>query len=93
MNGQHMLTRTEPPHKPPAYLKDKIPSVTAFATALENAVVKEKIGTVFCRAAYSKKYVLPDTLIRAYRFGPPRALSATAGKETNSKRSQDLILR
>jgi RES domain len=74
-----MLTKTEPLNKPPDYLKDKIPSVAAFATVLEDAVVKQPIETVFYRAAYGEKYVLPDILKKAYRFGPPRALRNTDG--------------
>jgi RES domain len=69
-----MLSRVEPSHQPPDYLKGMIPSVAALATALESTVVSQSVGTMYCRAAWGRQYVLPQALKKAYRFGPPRAL-------------------
>ena len=74
-----MLSRTEPSHKPPDYLKGKIPSVAALATALESALVYHPAGALCCRAAWGSQYILPDTFTKAYRFGPPRELRPLAG--------------
>jgi hypothetical protein len=69
-----MPTGAEQLHEPPPYLAGKIPSVKAFAAALGNAVKTLPVDTVYFRAAWNEKYILPDTLKRAYRFGPPRTL-------------------
>lgn len=69
-----MLSRTEPLHRPPAYLKGKIPSVATLATVLERVAVSHETNVQCYRAAWGDQYILPEAFTKAYRFGPPREL-------------------
>lgn len=64
--------------EPPSLLRALIPQVPTLYTALVNSVKVLPARSVVFRAAGGAKYVLPEKLLQAYRFGPPLELRQTA---------------
>lgn len=69
-----MPINTQGRDEPPAHLTSLVPSVAAFQAALMNAVESLPANAAVYRAAGDPKHLLPETLVNAYRFGPPREL-------------------
>ncbi|WP_116522027.1 RES domain-containing protein [Achromobacter insuavis] len=61
-------------YEPPSHLQALVPSTAALLAALTHSVERLAAGTVLYRTAGDAKYLLPEVLINASRFGPPMAL-------------------
>lgn len=64
--------------EPPIHLRGSLPSVDRVLQCLGEHL-KVDAGLVLYRAAYRPENILPATIKRAHRFGPPEALIGTDG--------------
>jgi hypothetical protein len=71
-----MSDTRKPTVEPPAYLREHLPSPEQLKECLTNEPFAVGGEAQLYRAAYLPQSVLPMSVARAYRFGPPAELYA-----------------